>query len=602
MTADVASSATGGNGGWRVLETGFGLGLNFLATWHAWRQWRAQCPTAAPLHFTAVEAWPVQADDIRRSVATLAELAPLAEVLAQRWVGLLPGTHRFNFDEGQVQLTLCIGPVQTLLAQLDTPVDSVFLTHPNANTDGEQWTPATLKAVARLCQPGTRLAAPTLAPPVQDALKQLGFVPDGGTRATAAGATASHGFGATYAPHWPLRRVVRTATPATDATPAQRQVVVIGGGLSGAAAAYSLAQRGYAVQVLDRSAHPAAGASGLPVGLVAPHTSPDDNVLSRLSRAGVRATLQRCQALLAPGTDWAHSGVLEHRVEGKRGLPAGDAWPEAGLAWSRPAPTETLAAASLPADTPALWHAQAGWLRPAQLVAAQLQHPNIEWRGGCEVARLERTAQGWRVWGADGTLYADSPCVVLAAAYDCLALLQRLGGDAKPVQVPLNPLRGQITWNPLPPDDLAAALPPFPVNGHGSFVSGTLGPDGRPGWFMGSTFERGATQGRLKPEDQEANLTRLQRLLPAVAQALGPEFGAAQAWAAVRCTVPDRLPLVGALDAEQLPGLLLCAGMGARGLTLSVLCGEVLAAELTGEPWPVDKKLALALAAQRWRR
>ena len=370
MTADVASSATGGNGGWRVLETGFGLGLNFLATWHAWRQWRAQCPTATPLHFTAVEAWPVQADDIRRSVAALAELAPLAEVLAQRWVGLLPGTHRFNFDEGQVQLTLCIGPVQTLLAQLDTPVDSVFLTHPNANTDGEQWTPATLKAVARLCQPGTRLAAPTLAPPVQDALKQLGFVPDGGTRATAAGATASHGFGATYAPHWPLRRVLRAAAPATGATAAQRRAVVVGGGLSGAAAAYSLAQRGYAVQVLDRSAHPAAGASGLPVGLVAPHTSPDDNVLSRLSRAGVRATLQRCQALLAPGTDWAHSGVLEHRVEGKRGLPAGDAWPEAGLAWSRPAPPETLAAASLPADTPALWHAQAGWLRPAQLVAA----------------------------------------------------------------------------------------------------------------------------------------------------------------------------------------------------------------------------------------
>lgn len=579
--------------GWRVLETGFGAGQHFLATWHAWRQWRAQAPTAAvePLHFISVATGPAEPDDIRRSATADVALAPLAEALAQRWRGLLPGTHRFSFDNDQVHLTLCVGPIPMVLAQLDTPVDQVLLHDGVPPHHPDIWHLATLKAVARLCQPGTRLTAPAPAQSAADTLTQLGFVLDTTSQ--------PHGLHATYAPHWPLRRVLRAA--GTTPPPQPHRAVVVGGGLSGAAVAYSLAQRGYKVQVLDSSTHPAAGASGLPVGLVAPHTSPDDNVLSRLSRAGVRATLQRCEALLTAGTDWAHSGVLEHRVEGKRGLPTGDAWPEAGQEWSRPASADTLIAAGLPTNTPALWHAQAGWLRPAQLVAAQLQHPNIEWRGGCRVARLERTTQGWRVWGDGDSLYAETPCVVLAAGYPSLGLLQHLGGDATPVQVPLNPLRGQITWNPLTPND-QVPLPPFPVNGHGSFVSGTLGPDGQPGWFMGSTFERGAIQSHLKPEDQTANLTRLQRLLPEVAQALAPQFAQAQAWAAVRCTVPDRLPLVGALDAQRLPGLLLCTGMGARGLTLSVLCGEVLAAELAGEPWPVDKKLALALAAQRWRR
>ena len=65
--------------------------------------------------------------------------------------------------------------------------------------------------------------------------------------------------------------------------------------------AASLARRGWQVQVLDAATAPAGGASGLPLGLFAPHLSPDDNVFSRVSRSGVRAMLQQSQALLQPG-------------------------------------------------------------------------------------------------------------------------------------------------------------------------------------------------------------------------------------------------------------------------------------------------------------
>ena len=59
-----------------------------------------------------------------------------------------------------------------------------------------------------------------------------------------------------------------------------------------------------------------------PAGIFATHVSPDNNVLSRITRAGVAATLQRAEALLTSGTDWALSGVLEHNLAGKRRLPA----------------------------------------------------------------------------------------------------------------------------------------------------------------------------------------------------------------------------------------------------------------------------------------
>jgi len=52
--------------------------------------------------------------------------------------------------------------------------------------------------------------------------------------------------------------------------------------------------------VLDVHDAPAGGASGLPAGVLVPHVSPDDSLLSRLSRCGVRATLQQAGELLPP--------------------------------------------------------------------------------------------------------------------------------------------------------------------------------------------------------------------------------------------------------------------------------------------------------------
>jgi len=378
--------------------------------------------------------------------------------------------------------------------------------------------------------------------------------------------------------------------------------LVLGAGLAGSAAAYSLALRGWRVEVLDAASAPAAGASGLPAGLIAPHVSPDDALLSRLSRSGVRLTLQRASELLDHGTDWAPTGVLEHRVEGKRGLPRNEAWQQWGADWSMEASPEQRKAAHLPHNASALWHVNAGWIRPAQLVRAQLRHPRIRWQGGCHVGALQQLERGWRLLSANGDVLAEADHVVLASAWATKGLLQSLGHEA----LPLNPLRGQITWGWVDelPASAQAMLPATPVNGHGSFVHGMPGSGNaqRPAWFTGSTFDRGVTTGHILSEDQTANQTKLARLLPDLAQGMVAAFANAQAWAGVRCTLPDRLPAVGPLDHERLHGLHVCSGMGARGLTLSVLCGEVLAAALHGEPWPVERKLAQGLLAERFLR
>jgi tRNA 5-methylaminomethyl-2-thiouridine biosynthesis bifunctional protein len=145
-------------------------------------------------------------------------------------------------------------------------------------------------------------------------------------------------------------------------------------------------------------------------------------------------------------------------------------------------------------------------------------------------------------------------------------------------------------------------LPPFPVNGHGSFISGVPTPEGPLGWFIGATFERDCSLSPVRLEDHHANRLRLNTLLPALGEAMANQFGPEQVygWAGLRCTLPNRLPAVGPIDRLRLPGLCLSTGMGARGISLAVLCGELTAAWMNQEALPLPEDLAKHLSAERF--
>jgi tRNA 5-methylaminomethyl-2-thiouridine biosynthesis bifunctional protein len=326
--------------------------------------------------------------------------------------------------------------------------------------------------------------------------------------------------------------------------------------------------------------------------------------------------LQQSKALLQDGVDWNPCGVLERRPEQNLGLPAG--WEQSpGADWSQAASAPTLQAAGLAQDTPACWHAKAGWVQPARLVRALLAQPGIAWCPRKSVARLQRspatdsaatgdsTATGiWQALDDHGHTIAEAECVVLTAGPACNALL---AASSAPT-LPLQSVRGQLSWGVQ--DAGAAALPPFPVNGNGGLVA-HVPRDAGLAWHMGSTFERDVDALPLTSAEVAAahatNWRRLQELLPNAAPTLQAAFAstspsdsaAVRAWASVRCTATDRLPIVGPVDAQSLPGLWVCTAMGARGLTRAVLCGELLAALVNAEPLPVDARLARAMGTER---
>lgn len=546
-----------------VLELGFDLGHHFLATWAAWR---ADPHRPRLLHYAATVPHPVAATELLRGLAPWPEVSPLAQQLAQRWWGLLPGTHRLSLDNGQVLLTLGVAEPSAWLDGQRFLADAI---HVGGNQAVD---PVLAQALARHARPGSTITCP---PTAWVALDGAGFQSNPDT-----GPPIRQGvFTPAWAAHKPLPQ-----------PPPPGRVVVVGAGLAGAAVAASLARRGCDVAVLDRAPQPAAGASGLPAGLFGPHLSADDAWLSQITRAGVRATWE--QLIEWPELDghWSASGILEHRVARGRHWPHG-ATPQ-GQEWTTVANAHTLAAAGLPENAPAWWHARAGWAQPAHLVCALLAQPGITWRGGVDVRGLRREGDVWVMTGADGLVLERCPWVVVAAGPATRALV--------PAPLPLHALRGQVTG--ALHSMQTPALPPFATNGHGCLIPAVPTPEGL-AWFCGSTFDRGSDQPDIHPEDNQDNLNKLRELLPQLGSACADSARPSdlRAWSGVRCTVPDRVPLVGPVDAQRLPGLWVSTAMGARGLSLALLCGELAAAQHFQEPLPLDDKLARHLRVSRFK-
>ncbi|HEY2190251.1 MAG TPA: tRNA (5-methylaminomethyl-2-thiouridine)(34)-methyltransferase MnmD, partial [Caldimonas sp.] len=242
-----------------ILETGFGLGNNFLATWAAWRDDHER---GRNLHFVAVEESP----PARAAVAAAARdpsLAPLAAELAARWPPLTCNLHRLAFDDAAVELLLAFGPASAWLPQLVAEVDAFFLDGFAPARNPAMWEPRLFKAMARLAAPGATVATWSAARAVRDGLASAGFeverAPGSGGKRDITRAR----FAPRFQPRPAPRRLASHDRPGVVASSlVDAEVIVIGAGLAGCALANALARRGVRSLVLERNAEIASEASG----------------------------------------------------------------------------------------------------------------------------------------------------------------------------------------------------------------------------------------------------------------------------------------------------------------------------------------------------
>ncbi len=166
-----------GRRGFTILETGFGLGSNFLATWDAWR---AAAAPPVPLRYVGIEMHPPPRADFERMHAA-SPLRPLADQLAARWPEPVAGLHRIELDQGAVILMLVCADADAAVDRLATlpeaqAVDAFFLDGFAPSRNPALWSPALLSRLGRLAAPDATAATWSSARRVRDALAGAGFV------------------------------------------------------------------------------------------------------------------------------------------------------------------------------------------------------------------------------------------------------------------------------------------------------------------------------------------------------------------------------------------------------------------------------------------
>jgi len=175
-----------------IFETGFGTGLNFLAVWELFQR---VAVTGQRLHFISVEKYPLARNDIRDALErwefgeqldmmlahypfssfrglTTESMDPAIKSRDDGWV---ERDVAYNFDFGNVKLTLHIGDVNEIMPGLDYAVDCWFLDGFKPSSNPEMWSDVVFDGMARMSAPGASFATFTAAGDVRRGLLARGF-------------------------------------------------------------------------------------------------------------------------------------------------------------------------------------------------------------------------------------------------------------------------------------------------------------------------------------------------------------------------------------------------------------------------------------------
>jgi tRNA 5-methylaminomethyl-2-thiouridine biosynthesis bifunctional protein len=585
-----------------VLQVEFDTGRLFIETWAAWRADPLRCER---LNFVAVG--PLASMGLPD---LLAEQPTLSQLLIDAWPMQVTGLHRLEFENGRVVLTLAIGEMVSMLPKIWLRADAFYLRLSQADAKLTY----VAKALARVAGNQATLCAEA-HPLLPQALKDAGFVCD---ETPDSAYVKAH-----FAPRWRVRRhepplglAIEDAGPPAEVSKGlvssprtQRHAIVIGAGLAGCAITERLASRGWRVSLIERHDDLARDASGNPAGVFHPIVWRDDSIAARLTRAGFLYALHRWSELERAGhtLERSHHGLLQIADSIDDASAIASAIKRFGLPPSYVIAVDEREASRLsgqPVARPGWFFPHGGWISPAAICAAQCKAAGdwLNTRFGTEVARINRENGIWTAFDAAGHVLAQAPVLILANAGDA----QRLAGLHG---LPTRGVRGQLTLLESSPLDGLRV----PIVGDGYAV-----PLGAHRTLTGATYDIDDINTQIQPAGHTENLERVAMMLPALA-GFDPQTDALEGRVAFRSVTSDRMPMIGALadetaaraDASRLsgawpldlprtPGLYGAFAFGSRGLVWSTLAAELIAAQIEGEPWPIERELADAIDPARF--
>lgn len=595
-----------------IAETGFGTGLNFLAAWQEFDQFRQKNPTASlqELHFISFEKFPLTKEDLRHAHSKWPELKEYADQLAKHYPIAVPECHRIVLADGAVTLDLWFGDIKDCMPMVPSTqsglVDAWFLDGFAPSKNPEMWNQTLFNNMANLSKKDCSCATFTAAGFVRRGLMEAGFdmkkVKGFGTKREMLAGVMQEPKG-----------YFNIATCfARQAVEGLEDVAIIGGGIASATLAKVLARRGIKTTLYCADDKPATGASGNKQGAVYPLINRDHSGVSRVFAPGMlfaRQLFEQCADSIEFDHDWC--GVTQLMWDDKStiklekilqsGLPS-----ELLTKHDRQQTNDTI---GLPVDKESVHYSLGGWLCPSQLTANLIKE--LEQQGlltthfNTPITELnyDEQQQQWQLSSADQTSCHQTfshQVVVIANGHQFDTFEQTKA-------LPLGKVKGQVSHIPTSEalQQLKTVLcydgyltPPNPKN---------------QSHCIGASYDKVNLDNHFDANAHADNAQKLKACLPEQDWPLEVDVSANQSRQGIRCVSRDHLPFVGQVGkvsqiltryknlrnkpAEEIPPLpqyssLYCfVGLGSRGLSSAPLMAEVLASQLCGDPMPLPADL-----------
>jgi tRNA 5-methylaminomethyl-2-thiouridine biosynthesis bifunctional protein len=390
-----------------------------------------------------------------------------------------------------------------------------------------------------------------------------------------------------------------------------KQVAVIGGGISGASTAYSLAKRGFNVTLFEKNSDLALEASGNLQAILYANFFGNWQPNLELSGLGYNYSNNLIRQLLIPQTDFDDCGIIQlaysDKLHKQQQQLIQHKWlTQLARLISPDEIADICGNTRLINNNSGLYFPNGMWVCPANLVKALVNSSQITVNCNTEIIQLDQLTANdkWQLLDNNNHHHQFDNVVV------CNAFYATKFSQLQPLAKHLRIIRGQISII-----NQANNLKRVICN------SGYITPSINNRFIIGATFKFDNLSNEVRDCEHLENLANFTSLLPQITAAI--DMNTIEGKVGFRSTSNDYMPLVGPLakytifkevyknlakDANYwldepcpyLNGLFLNLGHGSKGLLTAPISGEIIANYIENNTSLISKKLQTALHPNRF--
>ncbi len=383
-------------------------------------------------------------------------------------------------------------------------------------------------------------------------------------------------------------------------------VIIIGGGISGATTAYSLASRGYNVTIYEKNLALAMGASGNYQGILYGNFYGNFTPIIELSLAGFKYSHNLIKNTLTK-SEYQICGLIQlanniEQIKQQQQLLNATHLPNNFCYSIDIDKIQKYSTLKINCQT-GLHFPDALWISPPALVKKLCKHKNIKIICNNFIDNIKLNHNNiWEIY-SNHILINQAPNIVLCNAHE----LQQFSYTKS---ILLRKIRGQLSL-------IKSHIPLETILCYGGYVT----PNFNEFFTIGATFKFNDTSLAIKEIEHMENINNIVKIFPQFKNIIKDVEIIGQA--GIRASTSDYLPLVGPLakqnefftlyknlekdsnywiedDCPYLPGLYINAAHGSKGILTAPISGEIIAQYINNEPHTITNKLLQAIHPNRF--